>query len=86
MASDKFKSVNIYFPDSDKDLFEWVKGQGRGNDSYLGREAFECLRLFGSLTEAQAAANALIIVRNQYDSVANAMAERSDLFKDGKNE
>lgn len=45
----------------------------------------EISRLFaGSLTEARAAYNALIIVRNQYDSVASAIDEHSDLFKDGK--
>lgn len=57
------KSINVNFrakQPADMELFTWAIEQLGPSDnpnsrSRLGREAFHCLRLFGSLEEAQAA-------------------------------
>ena len=45
MADKEFRSINVHFPGSDEELYAWAKEAGRANESYLGREAFACLRL-----------------------------------------
>ena len=39
------RTMNVNFPDGHKELYEWAKREARGNDSWVGREAFECYRL-----------------------------------------
>jgi hypothetical protein len=83
----KIGNLDIYFSENDASLYQWLIELGKAgyNKNKLGRNCLEIGRLFsGSLSEAQDAANALIIVRNQYDSVANAMDEHRVLFKDGE--
>ena len=54
-------SLNVNFREkqpADMELFAWAieqlgPGDNPGNRSRLGREAFRCLRLFGSLEQAQ---------------------------------
>lgn len=81
----RYKHIDTHFPKEDDDLFEYVHSLANdwGDVSQIMRRAIECLRLFnGSLEQAQAAANALIIVNNQYGSVDAAMNEHQSLFRE----
>lgn len=82
MASD-YQAINISFPKEDSELYRWFCDEAirqRRPLAWLGKDAFECLRLFdGSLERARQAAQALVIVENQYDSVEAAIIEHSGL-------
>lgn len=45
--------LTYFVPGEHDELLTWVSQAGRRNRSDLGREAFECLRLFGSLETAK---------------------------------
>lgn len=81
------KRINAVVTD---EKFNFIESVSKGNRSFVISEGLEALslmiKLFGKdwITEARDAANALIIIKNQYDSVEAAMAEHSGLFKDGE--
>lgn len=60
MINKKYFQINVNFRPRDYDLLYWIRAISNGNESKVGRDAFEIYRLFnGSLEMAQRAKEAL---------------------------
>jgi hypothetical protein len=53
LASNNYH-IEVTFPESERELYNWVRQNGKSNYAYFGRLAFATLQLFGSLEAAQA--------------------------------
>ena len=68
------QQIGITFPANDvsaTELYNWIISQKHKPQAWLGREAFECLRLFGSFAAAQQAAKALEWIKQNQPEVLN---------------